>query len=60
MTKKEELVKLIKDKGLYDELSSLNYFKLSPKVLKKEVDEDIINLTDKDKGHRLSLSKRRD
>ena len=58
--KKEELLNLIKDKGLYEEFSSLNYFKLSPKILKKEVDEDIINLTDKEKAHRLSLSKRRD
>jgi len=58
--KKEELLKLIKDKGLYDEFSSLNYFKLSPKILKKQVDEDIINLTDKEKAYRLSLSKRRD
>ena len=58
--KKEELLKLIKDKGLYDQFSSLNYFKLSPKVRNKEVDEDIIELTDKEKAHRLSLSKRRD
>ena len=58
--KKEELLKLIKDKGIYDEFSSLNYFKLSPKVLKKEVDEDIISLTDREKAYRLSLSKRRD
>ena len=58
--KKEELLNLIKDKGLYEEFSSLNYFKLSPKILKKEVDEDIINLTDKEKAHRLSLSNRRD
>ena len=58
--KKEELLKLIKDKGLYDEFSSLNYFKLSPKILKKQVDEDIISLTDKEKAYRLSLSKRRD
>lgn len=58
--KKEELLKLIKEKGLYDDFSSLNYFKLGPKVLKKEVDEDIINLTDKEKAHRLSLSRRKD
>lgn len=57
---KEELLKIIKDKGLYEEFSSLNYFKLSPKILKKEVDEDIINLTDKEKAYRLSLSKRKD
>ncbi|MFH1591967.1 MAG: PD-(D/E)XK nuclease family protein [Candidatus Woesearchaeota archaeon] len=58
--KKEELLKLIKEKGLYEEFSSLNYFKLSPKINRKEVDEDIINLTDKEKAHRLSLSKRKD
>ena len=39
--KKEELIKTIKEKGLYEDFSSLNYFKLSPKVLKKEVDERI-------------------
>ena len=57
--KKEELLKLIREKGLYERFSSLNYFKLSPKILKKEVDEDIINLTDKERAYRLSLSKRR-
>ncbi len=58
--KKEELIKLLKDKGVYEEFSSLNYFKLGPRILKKEVDEDIIKLTDKEKAYRLSLSKRKD
>lgn len=58
--KKEELIKLLKDKGIYEEFSLLNYFKLKPSILKKEVDEDIIKLTDKEKAYRLSLSKRKD
>ena len=57
---KEELLKLIKEKGLYDRFSSLNYFKLSPKIRKKEVDEDIINLTEREKAYRLTLSNRID
>lgn len=58
--KKEELIKLLKDKGIYEEFSLLNYFKLKPSILKKEVDEDIIKLTGKEKAYRLSLSKRKD
>jgi len=54
---KEELIKLIKEKGLYEEFSSLNYLKLGPKICKKEIDEEIINLTEKEKAFRLSLSK---
>ncbi|MCK5282514.1 MAG: PD-(D/E)XK nuclease family protein [Nanoarchaeota archaeon] len=57
---KAELVNLIKSKGLYDELSSLNYFKLNPKILKNDIDEEIINLTNKEVGYRLSLSKKKE
>ena len=57
--KKEELLKIIKEKGLYDELSSLNYFKFNPKVIKKELDRDIIDLTKLEKAHRVSVSKRK-
>src|SRR3989344_2039890 len=55
---KEELIRMLKEKGLYEELSSLNYFKLSPKIFKKQIDEDIIKLTEMEKAYRLSLSKR--
>ncbi len=55
---KEELIKILKEKGLYEELSSLNYLKLGPKIVKKEIDEDIIKLTEKEKAFRLSLSRK--
>jgi len=55
---KEELIKILKEKGLYDEVSMLNYFKMSSKILKKEIDQDIIKLTEKEKAFRLSLSKK--
>ena len=57
---KEALIDLIKRKGLYDNVSSLNYFKLSPKILKKEIDEEIIRLTDKEEAYRVSISKIKD
>jgi len=57
---KEELIKKIKDKGLYEQFSSLNYPKLSSKILKKEIDEEIIALTNIKKDYRLSLSKRKE
>ena len=52
---KELLIKLIRQKGLYDGLSSLNYFKLSPRILKREIDQEIIDLTKREKGYRVSL-----
>ena len=55
---KEELVKMIKEKGLYDEYSSVNYLKLTPKILKNEIDSEIINMTEKKKDYRISVSKK--
>lgn len=49
------LMSTIKSKGLYENLSSLNYLKLSSKILKREVDQEIINLIKKEKAFRLSL-----
>ena len=57
---KKEFVSLIKKKGLYDECSSVNYMKLSSKIAKKEIDQDIINLTTTEKGYRLSVGKRKE
>jgi putative RecB family exonuclease len=57
---KEEFVALIKKKGLYDQFSSINYLKLNPKILKGEIDKDIIKLTKKEKDYRVSLSNKRD
>ncbi len=55
---KEKLLTLIKQKGLYEDLSNLNLFKLRPRVLKGEIDEDIINLIKKEKDYRFSLARR--
>ncbi|MBU0907050.1 MAG: hypothetical protein KKD18_02970 [Nanoarchaeota archaeon] len=52
---KELLIRLIKQKGLYDSLSSLNYFKLGPKILRNEIDKEIIDMTRREKNYRVSL-----
>lgn len=54
---KTELLRLIKNKGIYDEVSSVNYFKLGPKILRREIDDEIIALTGKEKAHRLALKR---
>ena len=54
---KENLIDTIKQKGLYEEFSGINYLKLSSKILKKEIDEDIIKMTKKQKDYRISISK---
>src|SRR3989344_7109820 len=41
---KSILVELIKKKGLYEMFSSVNYLKLGPKIIKNEVDSEIIKL----------------
>jgi len=55
---KDAFTELIKSKGLYDELSSLNYFKLNPKILKGEIDPEIIEQTKKEEDYRISISKK--
>ena len=52
---KEILISTIKNKGLYEQFSSLNYFKLGPKILKGEIDKDIIDLVKKERDFRISL-----
>lgn len=49
------LVNLIKNKGLYEKFSSLNYFKLGPAIIKGEIDLEIARLTKQEKAFRLSL-----
>ncbi|MFH1430888.1 MAG: hypothetical protein ABIG37_00260 [Nanoarchaeota archaeon] len=48
-------VQLIKSKGLYNKFSSVNYLKLSPAIVKDEIDKEIAELTKKEKAFRLSL-----
>lgn len=57
---KEELVSLLREKGLWDEMSMINYFKLKAKILKKEVNKEIQEIAEIEKGFRLSLSKRKE
>jgi hypothetical protein len=52
---KTQIVELIKKKGLYEQLSSINYFKLGPKIVKNEIDKEIIDLVKKEKAFRVSL-----
>ena len=52
---KTKLINLIKAKGVYEQFSSINYFKLGPRILKNEVDKEIIDLIRKEKGFRISL-----
>lgn len=55
---KEKLLELLKQKGLYEEYSMISYPKLNSKVLKNEIDKEIIKLSKKEKDYRLSLSKK--
>ncbi len=57
---KEELIKMLKEKGIWDEFSSINFMRLQSKVLKDEIDKEIKKMIDIEKDFRLSLSKRKD
>ena len=52
---KNLLIKIIKEKGLYEGLSQLNYPRLSSKIIKNELDEEIIGLIKKQKEFRIML-----
>jgi hypothetical protein len=52
---KSQLTEMIKKKGLYEQFSSLNYFKLSPRILKGEVDREIADMTKRERDYRISL-----
>jgi putative RecB family exonuclease len=57
---REEFVKLMKDKGVYEECSMICYPKLNKKVLMGEVEDEIKEKVGVVKDYRLSLSKRKD
>ncbi len=57
---KEELINLLKNKGIWDEFSSINFMRLQSKVLRDEIDKEIKKMVDIEKDFRLSLSKRKD
>ncbi|MBI2672375.1 hypothetical protein HYX16_05560 [Candidatus Woesearchaeota archaeon] len=49
------IVNLIREKLLYDKLSSINYFKLGSAIRKNEVGKEISDLTKQEKAFRISL-----
>ncbi len=52
---KSQIISLIKQKGIYDKFSMLNYIRLNSAIIKDEIDKEISNLTKKEKAWRLSL-----
>jgi len=56
----DKFVDLLKQKGLYYDVSMISYSKLASKVLKEQFDKEVLNLTTKEKDYRISLTKRKD
>jgi RecB family exonuclease len=56
---KADFIKLIKDKGLYNEISMISYPRLNSLILKKEIDQEVIDKTSTETDYRLSLSKKK-
>ena len=52
---KNLFIELIKNNGLYDRFSSLNFLKLSSFIVRGEINKEIIDLTKIEKAFRLSL-----
>ena len=57
---KEAFIKLMKDKGIYEECSMVCYPKLNSKVLRGEIEDEIKGKVKIEKDYRISLSKRKD
>ena len=56
---KTQLTTIIKAKGLYEQFSTINYFRLGPKITKGDVDKEILSLVKKEKAFRVSLMDKR-
>lgn len=52
---KTQIINLMKQKGVYDNYSNLNYMKLNSAIIKGNVAQDILALVKKEKAFRLSL-----
>jgi len=57
---KEKFIQLMKDKGLYKELSMIFYPRLNSRVVKGDIDNELKKMVDVIQDFRLSLSKRKD
>ena len=55
---KTKLIELIKSQGLYEDLSMLNYLRLSSRINKKELSSDILELVKIQKDIKISLRDR--
>ena len=60
LSEKEELIELIKKKGLWEEFAMLNYSKFNSQGRKGELDKDIMGKISLEEDWRVSLSKRKD
>lgn len=57
---KDYFLKLVKDKGLFEDLATINHQKLQSRVLKGELtDEDVLKLIEIVKSFRITLSRRK-
>ena len=56
---KADFIKFIKDKGLYDEISMISYPRLNSLILKKEIDQEVIDKISTETDYRISLSKKK-
>ena len=57
---REKFIKLMKDKGIYEECSMVCYPRINSKVLKDDVEDDIKEKVEIVKDTRISLTNRKD
>ena len=57
---KGELIRALRAKGLWDDLSMINFMKFQSTAIKGNIDEEIKKMIEIIKDYRLSLSKRKD
>lgn len=57
---KKKFVELVKKKGLWEDLSMINHFKISSMAVKGELDGDLKKKLEKEEMFRVSLSKRKE
>jgi len=57
---KEEIIAILKEKGLWDEVAMINFMRLQSHYFKGSLHKDIIDKIKTEKDWRISLSKRKD
>ena len=57
---KSELIAFLKNKGIYDDVSMINFMGFQSKVLKGELPQEVKDMVDIVDDYRLSLSRRKD